>query len=220
MTTSQPILPAALTLPGAWVRLDPLAATDVPALASLLREPALYGYGPLWFPIPESAAAAVALASDAFVARQAPSTGRGDGRLTFAVRLADASPLGPAEALVGTSSLSEIDLANQKIHLGGTLYHPSVWGSVVNGETKLLLLEACFERWGFGRVKLQTDARNTRSRAAIAALGAQPEGILRRESRRGHGTFRDVAVFSVLRDEWPAVRERLRARIDARRPRT
>jgi N-acetyltransferase len=62
-------------------------------------------------------------------------------------------------------------------------------------------------------VKIQTDALNTRSQAAIARLGARREGVLRRHTRREDGTFRDTVVFSVLRDEWPAVRDGLEARL-------
>jgi RimJ/RimL family protein N-acetyltransferase len=69
-----------------------------------------------------------------------------------------------------------------------------------------------FDR-GYGRVKLQADDRNARSKAAIAKLGAQFEGVARRDSRRADGTWRDTAIFSVLVDEWPAVRAGLEARL-------
>ena len=57
-------------------------------------------------------------------------------------------------------------------------------------------------------MKIQTDALNTRSQAAIARLGARREGVLRRDMRREDGSFRDTVVFSVLVDEWPAVEGR------------
>lgn len=62
-------------------------------------------------------------------------------------------------------------------------------------------------------MKIQTDALNTRSQAAIARLGATREGVLRRHMRREDGTFRDTVVFSVLCDEWPAVRDGLLRRL-------
>ena len=62
-------------------------------------------------------------------------------------------------------------------------------------------------------VKIQTDALNTRSQAAIAKLGAQREGVLRRHMKREDGTFRDSVVFSVLKDEWPAVKTVLLGRL-------
>jgi len=128
------------------------------------------------------------------------------GRVVYAIRLLDGT-------LVGTSSLLEIDLANESVHLGATLYGRRWWGTAVNPESKLLLLTHCFDDCGFGRVKIQTDARNVHSQAAIAKLGAQREGVLRRHMRREDGTFRDTVVYSILADEWPDVRAGLHARL-------
>lgn len=75
------------------------------------------------------------------------------------------------------------------------------------------MLRHCFEDVGYGRVKIQTDVRNIRSAAAIARLGAVREGVARREQKRDDGSFRDSVVFSILRDEWPAVRAGLQARL-------
>jgi RimJ/RimL family protein N-acetyltransferase len=135
-------------------------------------------------------------------------------RQAYVARLAEESALGGAGTIVGTSSLGEWDLANERVHLGWTAYGPAWWGTAVNAECKLLLLGHAFDDCGFGRVKIQTDGRNTRSQAAIARLGATREGVLRRHMRRADGTFRDTVVFSVLRDEWPGVRARLLARLD------
>jgi RimJ/RimL family protein N-acetyltransferase len=63
------------------------------------------------------------------------------------------------------------------------------------------------------RVALKTDHLNERSQAAIAALGATREGRLRHHVRRTDGSWRDSVYFSVLREEWPAVRSRLEARL-------
>ena len=88
-----------------------------------------------------------------------------------------------------------------------------MWAGPVNPECKLLLLSYAFDDLGFGRVKIQTDLINTRSQAAIAKLGAVREGVLRRDMRRGDGSWRDSVVFSVIIDEWPAVRDGLRRRL-------
>ena len=76
-----------------------------------------------------------------------------------------------------------------------------------------MLLSHAFDDCGLGRVKIQTDAINARSQAAIARLGATREGLLRRHVRRADGTFRDTVVFSVVREEWPAIRANLQARL-------
>jgi RimJ/RimL family protein N-acetyltransferase len=58
------------------------------------------------------------------------------------------------------------------------------------------------------------DTRNLRSQAAVARLGAVKERILRRDRLTWTGYFRDTAYFSILEDEWPAVRARLMARLN------
>ena len=89
------------------------------------------------------------------------------------------------------------------------------WGTAVNPEAKLLMLAHCFDDCGFGRVKIQTDALNHHSQAAIAKLGGRREGVLRRHTKRADGTFRDSVVFSVVLDDWPAVKAGLEARLAA-----
>ncbi|MGJ6981237.1 GNAT family N-acetyltransferase [Aestuariimicrobium soli] len=114
---------------------------------------------------------------------------------------------------VGTTSVGEFEPAKERCHLGWTAYAPQAWGTVVNPEAKLLLLGHLFDH-GWGRVRIQADSINERSRRAIAGIGATFEGITRRDQRRADGSWRDAAVFSVIVDEWPAVRSRLRARVD------
>ena len=134
-------------------------------------------------------------------------------RQCWVVRLAVDSDLGAAGTVVGTSSLAEWDLTHERVHLGWTAYGPPWWAGPVNPACKLLLLGHAFDDCGFGRVKLQTDLVNERSQAAIARLGATREGVLRRHLRRADGSFRDTVVFSVLREEWPGVRDGLLARV-------
>ncbi len=116
-------------------------------------------------------------------------------------------------AVVGTSSYLEASAVDARIEIGATAYAPPVWGTLVNPETKLLLLGLAFETMRAGRVQLKTDVRNLRSRQAIARLGARYEGTLRRYQRRADGTIRDTALFSITAEDWPTVQARLRARL-------
>lgn len=200
------LLPTGEPLVGRHVRLDLLTEADLPALSPLLADPVVYASGYVMHRRPTSQEDGVALARERFLSGQGALDGRGGGRTAYAVRLPDGT-------LVGTSSLLEADLANESTHVGSTLYGSRWWGTVVNPACKLLLLEHAFEACGYGRVKIQTDLLNTRSQAAIAKLGAVREGVLRRHTRREDGTFRDTVVFSVLADEWPAVRAGLEARL-------
>jgi N-acetyltransferase len=189
--------PEGRPLVGAGVRLELLRDDAIDELYPLLSDPQVYADGYVMHRRPVSVEDSRALVSSRFLTA---------GRVVYAIRLVDGT-------LVGTSSLLEIDLPNESIHLGATLYGRRWWGTAVNPEAKLLLLGHCFDDCGFGRVKIQTDALNTHSQAAIAKLGARREGVLRRHTRREDGTFRDTVVYSILADEWPAVRDGLRARL-------
>ena len=116
---------------------------------------------------------------------------------------------------VGSTRFGSIDLDAEALEIGWTWLAPSVWRTAVNTEAKLLQLRHAFDDLGAGRVALRTDARNDRSQAAIARLGAVREGTLRRHLRMPDGYIRDSVMFSILRDEWPAVRQRLEERLGA-----
>jgi RimJ/RimL family protein N-acetyltransferase len=200
-------LPRSGSLVGTGVRLDPLVESDLPALGELLMDPELYSQGFMMHRQPESPADGAVLARERYYATT-PLDGHGNGRRVYAVRRTDGT-------LVGTTSLLQAELNDEKIHLGATLYARSCWGTAVNPEAKLLLLTECFEYCRYGRVWLQTDLLNHRSQAAIERLGAVREGVARRDRRREDGTFRDTVSYSILAPEWPAVRDGLRARLAA-----
>jgi RimJ/RimL family protein N-acetyltransferase len=115
--------------------------------------------------------------------------------------------------IVGMSCYLDVSVHDARLEIGSTLYRPSVWGTAVNPEAKLLLLGHAFDKLGVGRAQLQTDIRNVRSQRAIAKLGATYEGTLRRHKRRPDGTVRDSVLFSITAEEWPGVRKRLTERI-------
>ncbi|WP_430647232.1 GNAT family N-acetyltransferase [Agromyces sp. GXS1127] len=197
--------PLVHTLEGRHVALTPLAEHDLPALRAAIGRPEVFaggfGGGPSAFPVDDESFERFARASYTPAADAIP----------FAVRLRG----GPDDGtLVGATKLGDLDLPNESAHIGWTGFDPRVWGTAVNPEVKLMMLGLAFDH-GFGRVRLQADAVNARSRAAIAKLGAAFEGIHRRAMRRPDGTWRDTAVYAVLIDDWPAVRAGLEARLDA-----
>jgi RimJ/RimL family protein N-acetyltransferase len=198
------------------VRLDPTVADDAPGLFAALDDARVWAAGYAGGPAarPDGVEAMRRFAAAAEAARAGGREARGTSyRVSWTVRLAADGPLGAAGTVVGTTSLGDADPVNERLHLGWTAYGPPCWASAVNPECKLLLLGHAFDDCGFGRVKIQTDLLNERSQAAIARLGATREGVLRRHQRRADGSFRDTVVFSVLREEWPAVRDRLAARL-------
>src|SRR5579862_7255313 len=94
------------------------------------------------------------------------------------------------------------------VEIGGTFLHPDARGGGVNPEMKLLMLAHAFDS-GAVRVQFRVDARNTRSQAAVAKLGAVREGVLRRDKITWTGYVRDTVVFSIMSEEWPTVRAAL-----------
>lgn len=117
-----------------------------------------------------------------------------------------------AGRVVGTTSFLEVAPADARLEIGFTVYAPEVWATRVNPACKYLLMAWAFDH-GFGRVQLKTDIRNARSQQAIARLGAQYEGVLRRYQRRQDESVRDTVVFSVTAEDWPAVRAGLLDRL-------
>ena len=207
------IPPTGEPLVGQSLRLDPTVPHDAAGLHAVYADPAAYEQGfAMSRPHPDLEETRHVV--DAAVAARAAD---GTGRTAYTIRLVADSDLGEAGTIVGTSSLGDVDLAREHVHLGWTFYGPRWWGTAVNPEAKLLLLTHAFETCGFGRVKIQTDVINERSQAAIRKLGATFEGVTRRDVRRADGSWRDSAVFSILVDEWPAVRAGLLDRLDAHR---
>jgi RimJ/RimL family protein N-acetyltransferase len=117
------------------------------------------------------------------------------------------------EAVVGSSRFMAVRRPDRVVEIGWTWFNPSVWRSGVNLETKLLMLGHAFEALSCVRVELKTDARNERSRTAIAALPAQFEGILRKHMIVPGIGQRDSAYYSVTDEEWPQVRANLLRRL-------
>jgi RimJ/RimL family protein N-acetyltransferase len=101
------------------------------------------------------------------------------------------------------------------LEIGGTWYRPASQQSGVNAQAKLLLLTQTFEAWGCQRATLKTDARNSRSRAAIERLGATYEGVRRADCAAVDGGLRDTAGYSIVLDQWPVVRAELLRRLPA-----
>lgn len=115
--------------------------------------------------------------------------------------------------VIGSTRYLDVKHEHRTLEVGFTWYSRSTWGTEVNPECKLLLLQYAFEEWGANRVALKTDIGNLHSKAAIRKLGAQYEGTLRYDRIRRDGSMRDTVVFSVIQPEWPTVKEGLRARL-------
>ena len=114
---------------------------------------------------------------------------------------------------IGSTSFLDIRPAHRGLEIGATWIGKEYQGTNVNPENKYLLFRHCFETLGMLRVQLKTDGRNLHSQRAIARLGAQYEGTLRKHIIMPDGYFRDSVMFSVIEDEWPGVKAGLEERL-------
>jgi len=193
-------------LAGEFVRLEPLERRHAPELARAAEENrSTYEF--TWVPraadIDHYLDLQLARAADGSIAPYAQisaATGRAVGTTAFCEPRAWLTP-------------DHLDA----VEVGHTWLAASAQGTGINAEAKLLLFRHAFEVWHVSRVDLKTDARNTRSRAAITAVGATFEGILRNWSPSKYpgekGTLRDSAIFSLTAEEWPHRRSDLESRL-------
>lgn len=181
------------TLTGSHVRLEPLTMGHAPGLFAV-ADPDTFKYM-LWTPEPWGVEG-----FEEYVRR------RRQDSVPFAVCLLDG-------IVVGSTTFLELNAPHRGIEIGFTWYGEPWRGTCVNPEAKLLLLSYAFETLGCVRVQLKTDERNARSRAGIEKLGARFEGILRHHRVLSDGHLRNTAFYSILPEEWPAVREKLVERI-------
>lgn len=183
------------TLAGRHVRLAPLEAVHADALRDAAADGALWTIPYTNVPGPEAGAMEAYLAT-ALAQREAGTA------LPFVV--ADA-----AGRVVGTTRFYDVDPAVPRAKIGYTWYAAGAQRTGLNTEAKRLLLAHAFDVFGCAAVAFETSHLNLRSQAAIARLGAQRDGVLRAHQRHKDGSLRDTVVFSILADEWPAVRARL-----------
>jgi RimJ/RimL family protein N-acetyltransferase len=185
-------------LAGRHVRLQPLARAHHGALALAVQDGALWQ--PFYSNVPQPDAVGAYL--DTALAEQA--AGRA---LPFVVRDAHG-------VIVGSTRYYDLAPGVPRLSIGYTWYAQRVQRSGLNTEAKLLLLEYAFGTLGCIAVELRTSWFNHASRAAIARLGAKQDGVLRAHMRHRDGSVRDSVVFSILDNEWPALRAHLRERLD------
>ena len=178
--------------------LRPLSLDDVPALAEAARDGELWEKRTTTVPRPEGFEDYVRKALELQEAGLALP-------FTTVVREGD--------QVAGSTRYMNIDAAHHRVEIGTTWIAKSWQRSFVNTHAKFLMLRHAFEGLGCIAVELRTHRLNDQSRAAIERLGARLDGILRQHMIMPDGHIRDTAVYSITRDEWPAVKEGLEKRM-------
>ncbi|KUZ91334.1 GCN5 family acetyltransferase [Burkholderia ubonensis] len=196
--TASPVLPEQPTLTGEHVELQPLDASHAQALLAAAADGQLWNLRVTVVPGPDTI--------DAYLATALQGSAEGTVMPFAIVERATGR-------IVGSTRFWKIDRKNRKLEIGHTWLAESVQRSRVNTEAKWLLLTYAFETLRCVRVQFTTDELNEKSRAAILRLGAKQEGIVRHERIMPDGRKRNSVRFSIIDDEWPDVKARLRERL-------
>lgn len=189
---------APITLSGRHAALEPLAYDHHDGLVEAVRDGDLWK---LWYtavPSPEGMREEI----ERRLGLQKAGT-----MLPFAVRGV------ASRRIVGMTTYMNIDAKNRRVEIGSTWYAKSAQRTPLNTEAKLMLLTHAFENLDCIAVELRTGFFNFASRNAIARLGAKQDGILRSHQRYADGSLRDTVVFSIIAQEWPAVKRHLEVKL-------
>ena len=189
-----------VVLEGNHVRLEPLDERHKDGICRAISDGDLWNIFVTIVPHPDDI--------DQFLANAKSSHERGEG-LTFATidKRSD-------DQVAGSTRFMNANLPNKGVEIGFTFIGKSWQRSPINTEAKLLMLTHAFETLGLNRVELRTDYLNTASRQAILRLGAKEEGVLRNHMVMSDGRIRDTVVFSILKNEWPGVKQNLNYKLD------
>ncbi|OLF55260.1 GNAT family N-acetyltransferase [Pseudomonas chlororaphis] len=181
-------------LEGPRILLRPLQRCDADALVSAAED------GELWN-LPYTVVPSRATVNDYL---QVALSGREAGTVLPFVTVLKAS-----NEVIGCTRFWKIDRKNRKLEIGSTWIATRWQKTFVNTEAKYLMLRHAFEVLECVRVQFTTDEINHRSRQAILRLGAKQEGIVRHERIMPDGRKRNSVRFSIIDDEWQAVRRQL-----------
>jgi len=183
-----------VTLDGHHVRLEPVSLAHVSALWRVGAPEEIWRYLPYTMRSEED--------MRAYVASELAKQEAGLVVRFVTVAKAIAQP-------VGSTSYLNIDRHHRRMEIGGTWITPAWQRSPINTEAKYLQLRHAFETLGCIRVEFKTDALNTKSRQALARIGATEEGIFRNHMIMPGGRIRHSVYFSITHDEWPRVKVHL-----------
>ena len=192
---------APIVIENSRVRLRPLEISDFEALKAVAFDPELWQF------TLTRADDAVSLAA---YLRQAVEAREQGLRYPFAIIDRQTGEL------AGSTSYYNVAAADQRLSIGYTWVGTRFQRSGLNRACKHLLFSYAFDTLSCERVELETDSRNYKSRTAMGRMGATEEGTLRSHRLTQGGIRRDTVIFSVVRPEWPALRESVFQAFDIR----
>lgn len=173
------------------VRMTPLKEDDFELLDSIAYHPAIWSVGMSNLQKPEDLRSYI----------QAALLER-EQHLSYPFLIFDKQK----NRVAGSTRFGNISFVNKKLEIGWTWLHPDFQRTGLNKACKFLLLQFVFEKLGFNRVEIKTDAINYQSQQAILHIGAKEEGIFRKHQITSEGRVRDSIYYSIINDEWPTIK--------------
>ena len=192
-----------VTLEGQYVRLEPLSRDHQPSLAKFALDPDLWQWTLTRIRSVEDLDAYIETAlswQQAGTAFPFATIDRSTGRA------------------IGSTRFANIDRENRSLEIGWTWLGREFHRNAFNTEAKLLMLAHAFERIGCVRVEFRVNVPNHRSRTAVLRLGAREEGIMRHKTIAADGRLIDWVYYSILAEEWPAVKLGLEQKLATHAP--
>jgi RimJ/RimL family protein N-acetyltransferase len=192
------VILAPATLEGPTIRLEPLTLDHLDALLVVALDPELWRL-------------TVSAVSDRADLEEYVNEALAEQKVGTALPFV--TVLRATGQVIGSTRFGNAVPAHRRVEIGWTWLGRPWQRSGANREAKYLMLRHAFEQWGCLRVEFKTSALNRQSRTALLGLGAVEEGILRHHMINADGSLRDSVYFSILSEEWPAVRRRLEERL-------
>lgn len=187
-----------VTLEGQHIRLDPLSLSHYPQLCEVGLDARLWQHTTIRLQTPEDLLGYI----------QTALQGQASGNSLPFVIIEKTSA-----KVIGTSRFHQINTAMRRVEIGFTWIAVPWQRTLVNTETKYLMLRHAFEELHCVRVEFKADHENEPSLRALLRIGAKQEGILRQYVISRHKGVRDLVLFSILDPEWPAVKADLEKKL-------
>ena len=189
-------------LRGRIVRLEPLSKEHLDDLADVAFEGNLWA----WTVIQPTDRTGLEAWIDAALANMAAGT-----ELPFATVDVETGKA------IGSTRFMSIVPEHRRLEIGWTWVAAGWQRSGANQEAKFLQLQHAFEELGANRVEFKTDSQNVKANPALRAIGATFEGTFRNHMIMPDERLRHSNYYGVAVEDWPAIKARLEARLQARR---
>jgi len=183
-----------ITLEGDFVQLEPITEKHKDGLCKAITDGELWNLHVTIVPHTRDI--------DSFINNALQAFESGDG-IAFAI--IDKK----SNTIAGSTRFMKSNISYKRVETGFTFLGKSWQRTLINTETKLLMLTHAFEEMNLNRVEFLTDYLNMKSRNAILRLGAKEEGVLRNHMIMPNGRVRDSVIYSIIKSEWAGIKQHL-----------